>query len=47
MALSGLDHLVRRDRKTATSRTIEQAARQRFGVNARKAQPQDAAVKTD
>jgi hypothetical protein len=47
VALTGLDHLVGRDRKTATSLVVEQAGKQRLGVKARKAHPQDAAVKAD
>jgi hypothetical protein len=47
IALAGLDHFVRRDRETATSGVVKEAAKQRLGVKARKAQPWDAAVKPD
>ena len=47
IALTGLDHFVRRDRKAATSGSVKKAAKQRLGVKARKAKPQDAAVKAD
>jgi len=47
VALTGLDHLVGRDRETATSGTVEEAAEHRLGVKARKAQPQDTAVEAD
>jgi hypothetical protein len=47
IALTRLDDFVGRDGETATSGIVEQAAKQRLGVKARKAQPRDAAVEAD
>lgn len=45
--LASFDHLVRSDRETAALGIVEEAAEQRLGVEARKAQPLDAAVQAD
>ncbi len=47
VVLTSLEQLVGRDREGATSLVVEQAAEQRLGVEARQAEPWDAAVETN